>query len=195
MRKKFGMRQHRRRVRSSRVSNPDLSGLPHGRAPDTLCSKPLIKALTISLVLFIQSIAGLAQRRATATITIEISRPTNRIVPSHALGAGVDGHAKGVNDLQLTPANIREMQSAGMKSLTYRLRTELAGDVWHWNPRGRWSEAQAKQGYWTSDAEAGAPISLSYGYSLPRRGNTIDQANNADCSRIDDGDPETLWNI
>src|SRR2546423_8163958 len=155
--------------------------------------KQLTKVFTVSLVLFTQPIAGLAQRRATATITIDTSRPTNRIVPSHALGAGVDGHAKGVNDLQLTPANIREMLSAGFKSLTYRLRTELAGDVWHWNPRGTWSEAQSKQGYWISDAEPGAPISLSYGYSLPRRGNTIDQANNAGYSRIDDGETETFW--
>src|SRR2546430_2499674 len=193
MRKKFGVRQHRRRVRSPRASNPDLSGLPNGRASDTLRLKRLTKVLTISLVLFTQPIAGLTQRRATATITIDTSRPTNRIVPSHALGAGVDGHAKGVNDLQLTPANIREMQSAGMKSLTYRLRTELAGDVWHWNPRGTWSDPQSKQGYWTSDAEPDAPISLSYGYSLPRRGNTIDQANNAGYSRIDDGETETFW--
>src|SRR5438067_6807606 len=193
MRKKFGVRQHRRRVRSPRVSNPDLSGLPNGRASDTLRLKRLTKVLTISLVLFTQPITGLAQRRVTATITIDTSRATNRIVPSRALGAGIDGHAKGVNDLQLTPANIREMLSAGFKSLTYRLRTELAGDVWHWNPRGTWSEAQSKQGYWISEAKPGAPISLSYGYRLPRRGNTIDQANNAGYSRIDDGDTETFW--
>src|SRR3989440_11913856 len=117
-------------------------------------------------VLSTQPSAGLAQRRATATITIDTSRPTNLIVPSHALGAGVDGHAKGVNDLQLTPANIREMLSAGFKSLTYRLRTELAADVWHWNPRGPWSDPQSKQGYWTSDATRAEPISLSYGYRL-----------------------------
>src|SRR5438067_2178086 len=193
MRKKFGVRQHRRRVRSPRVSNPDLSGLPNGRASDTLRLKRLTKVLTISLVLFTQPITGLAQRRVTATITIDTSRPTNRIVPSRALGAGIDGHAKGVNDLQLTPANIREMLSAGFKSLTYRLRTGLAGDVWHWNPRGTWSEAQSKQGYWTSEAEPGAPISLSYGYRLPRRGNTIDQANNAGYSSVDDGETETFW--
>src|SRR5205807_10297416 len=110
MRKKFGVRQHRRRVRSPRASNPDF---PNGRASDTLRLKRLTKVLTISLVLFTQPITGLAQRRVTATITIDTSRATNRIVPSRALGAGIDGHAKGVNDLQLTPANIREMLSAG----------------------------------------------------------------------------------
>ena len=132
-----------------------------------------------------------AQRRA--TITVDASHPVNHIVPSHALGAGVDGHEKGVNDLQLTPSNIQVMLSAGLKSLAYRLRTELAGDVWHWNPRGSWSEDSARQGYWTSSAEVRAPISLSYGYSLPRRGNTIDQATNADYSRIDDADDTTFW--
>src|SRR5205814_2890765 len=154
--------------------------------------KQFTKVLTISLVIFTQPIAGLAQRRATATITIDTSRPTNRIVPSRALGAGVDGHAKGVNDLQLTPANIREMLSAGFKSLTYRLRTELGGDVWHWNPNGSWSDAQKREGYWVSDSKPGAPISLSFGYHLPRRGNTIDQAANNDYSRIDDGNPQTF---
>jgi hypothetical protein len=163
------------------------------KAPSLLRSAGALQIRLICFYLLFQPIAALAQPRATATITVDISRPTNRIVPSHALGAGVDGHGKGVNDLQLTPANIREMQSAGMKSLTYRLRTELAGDVWHWNSRGTWSDAQSRQGYWTSDANLGEPISLSYGYSLPRRGNTIDQANNADYSRIDDGDPETFW--
>lgn len=129
-----------------------------------------------------------------ATVAINITRePVNRFVPSHALGAAVDGHDKGTNDLQLTPANIRAMLSAGLKSLTYRLRSELAGDVWHWNPRGSWSDAANRQGYWTSDGRPDQPISLSYGFSLPRRGNTIDQANDVGYSRIDDGDPDTLW--
>ncbi len=153
-------------------------------------------ALQIRLICFcllIQPIATFAQRRDLATITIDTSHATNRIIPSQALGAAIDGHEQGVNDRQLRPANIQVMQSAGFKSLTYRLRTELAGDVWHWNPRGSWSEAQAKQGYWTSDANSDEPISLSYGYSLPRRGNTIDQATNDGYSRIDDGDPNTFW--
>src|SRR5437879_13907047 len=97
MRKKFGVRQHRRRVRTPRVNNGSIprQALPYGRASDTFRLKQLIKALAISLILFTQPIAGFAQRRATATITIDISRPTNRIGPSPALGAGGDGHAQG----------------------------------------------------------------------------------------------------
>ena len=137
--------------------------------------------------------SSLAQRRNTAKISIDISHPVNRFAPSHALGAGIDGHEKGTNDLQLSPENINAMLSAGFKSLTYRLRTELGGDVWHWNPNGSWSDPQTHQGYWTSASTPGKQISLSYGYRLPRRGNTIDQAENNGYSRIDDGDTQTFW--
>ena len=161
------------------------------KAPSPLRSAGALQIRLICFCLLFQPIAVIAQRRA--TITVDISHPTNRIVPSHALGAAIDGHEKGVNDLQLTQTNIQAMLSAGLKPLTYRLRTELAGDVWHWNPAGSWSDAQNRQGYWTSDAKLSDPISLSYGYSLPRRGNTIDQATNAGYSRIDDGDRDTFW--
>src|SRR5215467_11417568 len=68
-----------------------------------------------------------SQPRPVATITIDTSHAVNRFAPSHALGAGVDGHEKGTNDLQLSGENINAMISAGLKSLTYRLRTELGG--------------------------------------------------------------------
>jgi hypothetical protein len=155
----------------------------------------LRSAALVALVLqsaFVPSARG-EKEPLTIFATVSAEHPVNRCVPTHALGAGIDGHEKGECAEMFTDKNITEMLSAGLGPLTYRLRTELGGEVWHWNPRGTWSDPVHKCGYWTSDDSPGEPINVSYGYNLPRRGNTIDQANDEGYSRIADGDEESFW--
>ncbi len=188
----------------TKLSLPSLTyalTLAHSQRERGFCDAPTktFWGFSLCVALSFQPLTVSSQRRthstcsAATTVNVNTTRPTNRFTPAHAFGGGIDGHDKGVTDLQLTGANIKEMLSAGLTSLTYRLRTELANDVWHWNPQGQWSDESRKQGYWISDAQAAAPISLSYGFRLPRRGNTIDQANNEGYSRLDDGDETTFW--
>ncbi len=121
------------------------------------------------------------------------NQPLNSFVPSKNIGGAIDGHFKGDIGKMLTPENIKAMGTVGLKPVSYRLRTELAGEVWHWNPEGKWSDSAKKQGYWVSDSAGKKPIEISNGYRLPRRGNTHDQANDDGYSRICDGDTSTFW--
>src|SRR5947209_4953180 len=143
--------------------------------------------------LFLFSILAQGQTASTITVYYDSAHLLNTFIPLQAFGVGVDGHEKGDNDRIFQPQNIKAMLSVGFKPVTYRLRTELGNEVWHWNPRGKWSDAKHSQGYWVSSTDTGSFISLSYGYRLPRRGNTIDQANNDGYSRLTDDDEKSFW--
>jgi hypothetical protein len=155
-----------------------------------LCNTAIISA-ALQLIVATPTFGG--EKRLVISATVSADHPVNRLIPTNALGAGVDGHEKGECAQMFTDKNIAEMLSAGLGPLTYRLRTELGSEAWHWNPRGTWSDPVHNCGYWTSDNSLGEPINASHGYRLPRRGNTIDQANDDDYSRIADGDPNSFW--
>ena len=141
-------------------------------------------------------LGGAAAAPAPAKVRVEIDAshgPVARFKPDEAFGAGLDGAGQGDAERLYTPHNVAAMRSAGLKRVTYRLRTELGIEAWHWNPEGRWSDPAHAQGYWTSSDTPKAHPKLTWGYSLPRRGDTVDQANNQGYSRLDDGDPLSFW--
>ena len=127
-------------------------------------------------------------------VIIDLSRgPIAEFVPDQAFGAALDGHGEGETALIYSAYNIRKMRTAGLRQISYRLRTELAVEAWHWSEDGTWSDSEHQQGYWTSSDSSRQSVLISHGYKLPRRGNTIDQAANDGYSRITDGDPTSFW--
>jgi hypothetical protein len=160
--------------------------------PHTSCRfQTFILALTLLLAAFCLLLAMVSAQSVTVDITS--GHQTNTFSPIRALGAGVDAQNNGAARLIYQPANVQQMLSAGWGPVSYRLYTELGVQDWHWNPKGTWSDSSAQQGYWTGSTTSTAEIVNSYGYRLPHRGNTNDQANNDDYSRLDDGDTTTYW--
>ena len=125
----------------------------------------------LSGTLCFQSFSVLAQSRVnTVTVSYRPGRPANRFLRRTLLAPASTVMQKGETDRQLKPENIKQMLSAGLRSLTYRLRTELAIDAWHWN-QAELEQAPKQQGYWISNSTATELIQSTHGYSLPRRGN------------------------
>ncbi|MBX9577183.1 MAG: discoidin domain-containing protein [Chthoniobacterales bacterium] len=133
-----------------------------------------------------------AQQPVPVTLNI-VDHPTVITNAATALGGAIDGHEKGDAKKNLSSKSVKKMLQAGLKPLAYRLRTELGVEAWHWNPVGTWSDKKNNQGYWSSSIALLEPIEASYGYRLPRRGDTLDEANNDGYSRLDDGNANTFW--
>jgi hypothetical protein len=155
----------------------------------------LVLALAIAGARATHGVASSAVGAPQARVVIDATprAAIHRFVPARAIGGALDGHDAGGTSRILTDANVSAIREAGLGGLTYRLRTELANEAWHWNPAGRWSDPAHRQGYWVSSDTTTAPIIVSWGYRLPRRGDTYDQANRDGWSRLDDGDTMTFW--
>jgi hypothetical protein len=126
-------------------------------------------------------------------VSIDLTRQVNTIIPDQQIGVALDGMEKGEVNLYLTPFNIEKMRAAHLKRVSYRTRPELGIEVWHWTEQGSWSDPAHAQGYWTGDDNPRSVGRVTWGYRLPRRGDTIDNASNVGYSRIDDGDPASFW--
>ena len=128
------------------------------------CVLASLSFAVIGIVQLLSQTEARADEKSFAVSAVVLAdHPVNQCAPTKALGAGVDGHERDECARMFTDKNIAEMRSAGFGPLTYRLRTELAGEVWHWNPRGTWSNPVHQCGYWISDDSLAEPINLSYG--------------------------------
>jgi len=150
------------------------------------------------LLLFLFLLGGFLRAAGTMPREVRVelgSHSTGSFNPRHALGGGLDGYWEGETAGMYTPESVRWMKEAGLGSVSVRLRAELAVEAWHWNPKGSWSDPVRRQGYWISETrpDPSHPILLSYGYKLPRRGTTTDEANDDGYSMLDDGDRSTFW--
>lgn len=150
------------------------------------------------LLLILLVLCGVSRAAETGDFKARVEighRPIGSIDPRRALGGGIDGHWQGETGPMLSPRSVRKMLDAGLGPVSVRLRTELAVEAWHWNPKGSWSDSAHARGYWTSEATPDPvhPIVTSYGYKLPRRGTTRDEANDDGYSMLDDGDRGTFW--
>jgi hypothetical protein len=156
-------------------------------------------AVCVGLALAASAQAHTARRArhapAASRIVIDLTdpKPVNTFLPGEAFGGAVDGMQKDEALRRLTPFNVAKMRQAGLQRVTYRTRPELGIEAWHWTEEGTWSDPEHQQGYWTGSDNPKQPVMVTWGYNLPRRGMTIDNANNEGYSRLDDGDPDSFW--
>jgi len=138
--------------------------------------------------------AAVAQRGTPPQNVIVDATPSHAVSsfsPFRSLGAGIDRLRGGVTDKVMTPEFIRKIQSAGWQTISYRQNTELFGEAWHWNSKGKWSNANAREGYFVGDSAPTEMIRHSWAAPLPHRG--FSRGDGDGYSRLTDGDLNTYW--
>ncbi|MGE5207028.1 MAG: discoidin domain-containing protein [Chlamydiota bacterium] len=124
---------------------------------------------------------------------MDASRALHTFDPDKALGSSMDILPYGIVDKVYTQPIIKECLSAGWGPITYRQHTELQIAAWHWNHNGAWSDAAGQSGYFTGSSEPTEFLRHSYGYPLPRRGNTRNGGTEHGYSRLTDGNRNSFW--
>ena len=100
------------------------------------------------------------------------SDPVVRFRSQDAFGASLDGGERGEILPIYSPHNIGLMRAAGLPRVSYRLRTELGIEAWHWTDQGRWSDAE---GYWVPLGwSRDGPIKTQSRVDVPRASDTLD---------------------
>jgi hypothetical protein len=75
------------------------------------------------------------------TITVDLMHgPITEFLPDEVFGGALDGHEAGEVKQIYSTENMQRMLGAGLRKVTYRLRTELGIEAWHWGEEGSWSD-------------------------------------------------------
>jgi hypothetical protein len=147
----------------------------------------IVQAVVTSFALF--ATTALAQK---VTVDADPAHVANTFSPVRSLGAAIDRLPTGSPDHLLKEPLLHEILGAGWQTVTYRQNTELMVEAWHWNPAGKWSNADKQEGYFVGSGEPTAEmIHSSWAAPLPHRGFSRGDGNG--WSRLTDGDLTSYW--
>src|SRR5713226_8575935 len=105
----------------------------------TLRNKSWSSSVSFVIVaLLSSSLSALAQK---VTVDADPAHIANTFSPVRSLGAAIDRLRTGTPDHLLKEPLLHEILGAGWQPVTYRQNTELMVESWHWNPAGKWSNA------------------------------------------------------
>ena len=121
-----------------------------------------IPTALIAVSLFLSVTPASAQK---VVVDADPAHVANTFSPVGALGASIDRLRTGSPDHLLKDPLLKEILGAGWQTVTYRQNTELMVEAWHWNPAGKWSNADKQEGYFVGSAEPGSRDSSFVGVS------------------------------